>query len=214
MPPFAWVESEWRVRLTARRDAARLEARRGGARPRCATRSSPTCSATPGRRCGRSRTGWSTRRHGRRARPRPPARWSGRSQAEGLVEVEEVLGGRARGVQDACAWRRSPRRACGPRRVRSGAKRAAAIGPKQRDALRGAGRACRRASRWPHLRERGVGADVVQRLAARGLVTIRSEQVDRDPFDAGARRRRRRRTRAATSRGADRRAGARRSTAC
>jgi primosomal protein N' (replication factor Y) (superfamily II helicase) len=36
------------------------------------------------------------------------------------------------------------------------------------------------------LRERGVTADVVGRLAARGLVTIRAEAVERDPFDRAA----------------------------
>ncbi len=54
-------------------------------------------------------------------------------------------------------------------------------GPRQRallETLRGAPRGVGMAD----LRERGVGADVVQRLARRGLVVVRRERVDRDPF--------------------------------
>ncbi len=38
----------------------------------------------------------------------------------------------------------------------------------------------------PALAERGVAADLVARLARRGLVSLRRERIDRDPFDASA----------------------------
>ena len=36
------------------------------------------------------------------------------------------------------------------------------------------------------LRDRALSADVVLRLAARGLVTVRTERLDRDPFESTA----------------------------
>ena len=41
----------------------------------------------------------------------------------------------------------------------------------------------------PELASRGVGADAIARLAKRGLISLRAERVDRDPFDSAAVRR-------------------------
>ena len=49
------------------------------------------------------------------------------------------------------------------------------------DALRGAPGGLR----VPSLNERGISTDVLQRLAAKGLVTVSRERVERDPFAAG-----------------------------
>src|SRR5262249_24231228 len=38
----------------------------------------------------------------------------------------------------------------------------------------------------PSLVARGIGADTVARLTTHGLVAVRHERIDRDPFDAGA----------------------------
>lgn len=59
------------------------------------------------------------------------------------------------------------------------------IGPRQRAALDVLA-AATAGLPTSELRDRGVSADTVARLAARGLVTIRREQNERDPFDRAA----------------------------
>jgi primosomal protein N' (replication factor Y) (superfamily II helicase) len=177
MPPFAWVESEWRVRLTEA-GVKRAEGRRGAAHP--ALRDAilallggqawiPLRSiayrlehATPGRR-GRAM----------------PARAAVRAlQADGLVEVDDVLEGQTEAYKTV-------------RFVQITASGSGAlagsdlVGPKQREALAvlagvPAGLPV------AQLRERGVSYDVLQRLSGRGLIAVRREATDRDPFDTAA----------------------------
>ena len=37
----------------------------------------------------------------------------------------------------------------------------------------------------PALNERGISTDVLQRLAAKGLVAFRHQRIERDPFASG-----------------------------
>jgi primosomal protein N' (replication factor Y) (superfamily II helicase) len=60
-----------------------------------------------------------------------------------------------------------------------------ALGGKQRDAL-GALHGAPHGLSARDLRARGIGAAVVKRLAARGLVTLRAERSERDPFGVDA----------------------------
>jgi len=179
MPPFAWVESEWRVRITA---AGEARAIRAGGR-RTTLRDSLLADLSGG--------SWSPLRAiayrlehaggGRKSRA-VPARAAVRSlQAEGLVEIEEVLGGRA----DAFRTVRVAAITDEGARALAAERLDVALGPKQRAALAAlAGEADGIAV--PALRDLGLSADVVERLAGRGLVTIRRDQVDRDPFESAA----------------------------
>jgi primosomal protein N' (replication factor Y) len=177
MPPFAWVESEWRVRITAD-GVSRAGQVRAVARPtlRGSILSSLVDGAwTPLRSVAYRMEQRAAGRKGRAV----PARAAVRAlQAEGLVEIDDVLGGKAEAFKTVrvAAITALGRQALGGSDV---------LGPKQREALAAlAGDA----SGLPvsQLRERGVSYDVLQRLDARGLVGIRREAVDRDPFDAAA----------------------------
>jgi primosomal protein N' (replication factor Y) (superfamily II helicase) len=187
MPPFAWVESEWRVRLTP-----------GGSARAAAMR--PSASATLRDRIVALLAGlaWTPLRAiayriehasgGRRGRA-VPARAAVRSlQADGLVEIEEVLGGRADAFKTV---RVAALTAQGLQVVGQPAEGPApgapgegpALGARQREAL-AALAGVPEGVTLSVLRERGLGPDVFQRLATRGLVTLRREQVDRDPFES------------------------------
>ena len=102
-------------------------------------------------------------------------------QAEGLVEVEEVMGGRAEAfktVRRGGRHRGWQQLALGGGRPRPRSARSSARPWPPWPARRGRGA--------PGLRERGVGADVVERLGGGASSRIRREQVDRDPFESSA----------------------------
>jgi len=177
MPPFAWVESEWRVRVTEA-GTKRAEARQGSLRP--ALRDSVLSLLAGGR--------WTPLRSiayqlehmasGRRGRA-VPARAAVRAlQADGLVDVDDVLEGQA----EAFKTIRVAGIAAKGTDALAGSN---VLGPKQREALvllAGVPEGMPVAK----LRERGVSYDVLQRLAGRGLVEIRREATERDPFDTPA----------------------------
>jgi primosomal protein N' (replication factor Y) (superfamily II helicase) len=179
MPPFAWIETEWRVRITSAGEA------------RLAGRQSSRGSLRDSVLADLAGLSWSPLRAiayrlehasgSRRARS-VPVRAAVRSlQDDGLVEIEEVMGGRAQAFKTVrlAAITAEGRIALG------GARSETALGPKQRAAL--AALAAHVAGvAMPDLRERGLGADVFDRLEGRGLVSIRREQVDRDPFESPA----------------------------
>ena len=204
MPPFAWVESEWRVRIDARRAAAPgapasvgvLDAARAGAR-RCSTGGGWMPLRAVAFRLERAGAG-------RRGRGLPVRAAIRALQADGLVEVEDVLGGQADAFKTVrvAAITDDGRRALGGR--------PSALGPKQRAALAAARRGVPPGSRSPACGSRGVSADVVERLAERGLVVDSPRAGRARPVrvvGAGRRRRRRRRRRADADRGAGRRLG-------
>jgi primosomal protein N' (replication factor Y) len=177
MPPFAWVESEWRVRITPEGIL-----RSGKARPasRLTLRESILLLLADG--------AWAPLRSiayrlehasaGRRGRA-VPARAAIRAlQAEALVEVEDVLGGQAdafKTIRVAAITVQGSQALIGPD----------VLGPKQREALAVLA-GVPDGIPIGQMRERGLSADVLQRLEARGLVTIRREQVDRDPFESSS----------------------------
>ena len=183
MPPFAWVESELRARLTPS-GRSRVEAAAG--------RAAGTLREAVLRLVGDA---WTPLRsvayrleHGGTGRRRAaPARALARAlEREGLVEVEEVLSGRARAFKTRRVAAATAAGLSALAALDAGGEAATVIGPRGRDALRAAG-ALPEGLPLAVLRDRGIGADVVQRLAARGLVSIRDEQVERDPFAASAR---------------------------
>ncbi len=182
MPPFAWVESELRARPT---EAGRARAAAAAGRPPATLRAAVL---------GLLGDGWTPLRsvayrleHGAAGRRRgTPARALVRAlEREGLVEVEEVLSGRARAFRTRRVAAATVAGLSALEGTADGVDGGSGLGPRQRDALRAVA-AVPEGLPIASLREAGAGADVVQRLAARGLVTIREEQVERDPFAAGA----------------------------
>jgi primosomal protein N' (replication factor Y) len=192
MPPFAWVESELRVRSTEP----------GRAQPAAAGRATLRSSVlallgdgawTPVRSLAYQLEHAGT---GRRGRPVPVRAAVRLLQAAGLVEVEDVLTGRSSAFRTAriaaiTAAGQSALEAlqdtadAGSQKSGKGGETVAvgrALGPKQRDAL-AALAGVPGGLDLAALRDRTLTADVVQRLAARGLVTIRTERVERDPFE-------------------------------
>ena len=99
-------------------------------------------------------------------------------QADGLVEVEDVLGGQA----DASKTVRVAAVTVDGRRALDGGE---TLRPKQRAALALLAEAPAGLA-LGGLRESGVSSDVVERLADRGLVSIRRERAERDPFESSA----------------------------
>lgn len=182
MPPFAWVESELRARLTPA-GRTRVEAS-SGRRP----------ATLRGAVLGLLGDGWTPLRsvayrleHGGAGRRRPaPARALVRAlEREGLVEIEEVLSGRARAFRTQRVAAATVAGLSALEAIDDGGEGAVALGPRQLEALRALA-ASPHGLAVPALREHGAGGDVVQRLAARGLVSLREERLDRDPFAASA----------------------------
>jgi primosomal protein N' (replication factor Y) (superfamily II helicase) len=177
MPPFAWVESEWRVRIT---EEGRQQAARTAGWSRASLRETILSLLGDGNwmplRSIAYRLEHATT--GRRGRVLPARAAIRALQADTLVEVEDVLAGQA----DASRTHRVAAMTEAGTRALAGPD---ALGPKQRAALTLLAAA---ADGLPlvGLRESGVSADVVQRLADRGLVAIRRERIDRDPFESSA----------------------------
>jgi primosomal protein N' (replication factor Y) len=177
MPPFAWVESEWRVRLTPD-GRGRLGASPASARS--TLRERVLALLEDGKWMTLRAVAFRLARAAGAKRGRGlPVRAAVRFlQAEGLVEVEEALGGRAdasRTVRVAAATEEGARALAGGE----------PSGTKQRLALKLLGEAPRGVA-LGDLRAAGVSTDVVERLAERGWAAIRSEPVDRDPFESSA----------------------------
>jgi primosomal protein N' (replication factor Y) (superfamily II helicase) len=177
MPPFAWVESEWRVRIT---EDGRQHAGRMNAWSRATLRETILSLLGDGHWVPLRAIAYRLEHAstGRRQRVMPARAAIRALQADGLVEVEDVLGGQAdasRTVRVAAITEAGARALGGPD----------ALGPKQRAALTLLAAEPGGLS-LPALRESGVSADVVQRLADRTLVAVRRERVDRDPFESSA----------------------------
>jgi len=189
-PPFAWVESELRVRLS---DAGRGRAATVTLRPstqRDALLALAEDSWTPLRSIAYRLEHAGGRRRGRAVPSRALAR---ALAAEGYLEIEDVLRGSSSRFKTTrvAALTLTGREAFEALGEGVGARRSTAlgtglpVGTRQRDvlaALAGVPDGVPVAS----LREQGISADVLQRLAARGWVSLRQERVDRDPFAPGA----------------------------
>jgi primosomal protein N' (replication factor Y) (superfamily II helicase) len=177
MPPFAWIESEWRVRITPAG-----EARGTGPGARRATLREAILAELAGGAWMPLRAIAYRLEHaaGSRRSRGVPARAAARAlQADGLVEIEEVMGGRAESFKTVRVAAITDAGAL----ALHGEATASPLGPKQRTALSVLA-ADRDGVAFGDLRDQGVGSDVVDRLAGRGLVTVRRQQVDRDPFDS------------------------------
>ena len=195
MPPFAWVESELRVRLT---EAGRGRAAAVTLRPstqRDALLALAEEAWTPLRSIAYRLEHAGGRRRGRAV----PARALARAlAAEGYLETDDVLRGSSSRFKttkvaaltvpgqeafEALGGGGEPSLGAGP--STSLGAGGLPVGARQREALAalaGVPDGVEVAS----LREQGISADVVQRLAARGWVSLRQERVDRDPFAPGA----------------------------
>jgi primosomal protein N' (replication factor Y) len=177
MPPFAWVESEWRVRIT---DEGRQRVAGIGAWSRTTLRETILSLLAEGvwvpLRAIAYRLEHATT--GKRGRVMPARAAIRALQADRLVDVEDVLGGQV----DASRTLRVAAITEAGALALTGAD---PLGPKQRAALDMLATVPEGLSA-ARLRESGVSADVVQRLADRGLVSVRREPVDRDPFESSA----------------------------
>ena len=174
MPPFAWIESEWRVRLT---DAGMVRAAELRGRSGLPLRDTILASLEAGAWTPLRSIAYRAERAAGVRRGRPvPARAAVRAlQAEGFVDVDDVLEGQARAFKTV----RVARITAAGSAALAGSE---ALGPKQREALAhldGSPAGMPVAL----LRERGVSSDVLQRLAGRGLVELDRQVADRDPFE-------------------------------
>jgi primosomal protein N' (replication factor Y) (superfamily II helicase) len=183
MPPFAWVESEWRVRITA---AGEARAGRSTGGRRRTLRDSVLGLLSGG--------GWAPLRSvayrlehaaaGRRGRALPVRAAVRALQADGLVEVEDVLTGQAQAFRTVRVAAITPAGqealAAAERGDEAGAVN---LGARQREAL-GSLAGMPDGVSFARLRERDLSAEVLQRLAGRGLVSVRRDQIERDPFEA------------------------------
>ena len=115
---------------------------------------------------------------GRRGRALPARAAVRALQADGLVEVDDVLEGQAEAFKTVRVAQITA----------AGVNAAAGIGARRPQAARSDRALARAPAGLPvaQLRERGVLYDVLQRLSGRGLVAIRREAADRDPFDTAA----------------------------
>lgn len=181
MPPFAWVESRRLVRLTEKgREALRaglpLEGAEGkeGAILRALADGRPR---SPRQVASLASSQLDEAARGGRAVPVRAALAS--LERRGLVLSAQVVRGSAVGhktVAFAALTLEGRRIAASPSERES-------LGPKQREALAlldGAPVGLPVSS----LRERGVAQDTLHRLARRGLLALRRERVERDPFSA------------------------------
>ena len=185
MPPFAWVESEFRVRLTEAGErramqlppAARLPLRDSVLRLLAG-------SGWMATRAVAYRLEHEGGKRGRTVAVRATVRGL---EYDGLVETEDVLTGQATAFKTV---RVAAITVAGLARLDAletepGAAHGPALGSRQREALE-ALKGVPTGLELSRLRERGLGADVFERLEARGLVSVRREQMERNPFDAGS----------------------------
>ncbi len=174
MPPFAWIESERAVEITEHGRAA-LEHDVGlgsGLGPQIAllrmlASGKPVPLRVLRRRLSRDSKDESDVRVHSVVRSLERA---------GLVRVTTALRGRSTAFKTIKVAAIS---VGGLERLAS--ENAGAIGQRQREALE-ALRGSAEGMPLSALKDRGVGLDAVRRLAAKGLVTVRSVRVDRDPF--------------------------------
>jgi primosomal protein N' (replication factor Y) (superfamily II helicase) len=175
MPPASWVESERHVLITPD-GAALLE--QGAIRL-----TEPEVRALQALASGDP---LSLTRLAHRASLEAPALVVRALGRDGLVEIAHVLRGRSapfRLVRVAALTAAGQEVAAAE--ARAGDRVEARLTARQREALL-ALRGVPDGLAAPALRERGIDAGVLTRLASRGLVTIRRERQERDPFQAGA----------------------------
>jgi primosomal protein N' (replication factor Y) len=169
MPPRAEVESERRVRITdAGREALADGSRTSGTRERV-LRVLQHAGAEPVAKIARRLAEAGTKK-GIHAVVNALA-------GDGLVEIELPLVGRAdafRSERVAAITAQGLDEAAQPK-----------LGPRQLEAI-AALRGAPEGLSFVHLADRGIDADTVRRLAARGLAAIHTRRVDRDPFTSGS----------------------------
>ncbi len=179
MPPFAWIESERAAQITIRGlDVLRSAGLPGirtsaGALDLAVLRALERGEPVPLRVLAEKSCRNKVRRT---AGHEPPLRSRVRSlERAGLIVTTTALRGRGRAFK---TMRVAAITAAGLEALAANA----CAGRRQRDALvMLAGN--REGLSFPALRDRGVGTDALRRLAARGLVTVRTARVERDPFD-------------------------------
>jgi len=181
MPPLAWVASDCLVQLT---DAGAASVGASGSRAR-RTRGEKTLGIlVPDRWMSVKTLALQLQARQTRQRARVPVRGIVHAlERQQLVRTQTVLIGRASAfktmrvveVTDAGRGRLAqagPHEAAGADRV---------LGPKQREAL-GILAASAEPIAAGMLREQGISSDTIDRLRDRGLVTVGSRPVERDPF--------------------------------
>jgi primosomal protein N' (replication factor Y) len=181
MPPLAWVESECLARRTER---GRLQSRARDSRSRRTYRSAILSDIPDDRWISVKAIAAQLGRRSAAQKARVPVRAIVLAlEREGLVETDTVLKGRTSAFKTIPVVSLTR---IGVERLRVPGAQAAGdvaepLGHKQREALDilGASGEAVPASR---LREAGVSADTVNRLRARGLVAVRKQPVERDPF--------------------------------
>ena len=185
MPPFAWVESELRARAT---DEGRRRATTVGSGARTTLRVSLLSLLADGNWAPVRSLAYQLEHAGgnRRARTVPVRALVRSLEAQGLVEVEDVLTGRSSAFRTARIAAITAAGLSALEALQSGVSAAAGLGPKQRDALAALAGMPAGGGDLASLRDRSVTADVIQRLAARGLASLRTERRDRDPFESQA----------------------------
>ena len=111
------------------------------------------------------------------------ARWTAEYYAAGAGEtITAVLPPKARGDRSDA---HKSRRVAALTAAGRGALEGPALTPKQREALEILS-GVRDGLPTPALAARGIGADTVSRLARQGLIGLRQERVDRDPFESAS----------------------------
>jgi primosomal protein N' (replication factor Y) len=176
MPPLAWVQSERVVRITEAGLARLADGGEAGARE-------TVLELLRDRRriYARNLPALASARAGTAARPVRGVQAAVASLAsEGHVAIETPLEGQASAF-------RTRRMASLTLEGFEAASNASATQARLGAAARRAIELLRHAPEGrsvPDLRDEGIGADTIGRLRARGLVSIRRERIDRDPFEA------------------------------
>jgi primosomal protein N' (replication factor Y) len=181
MPPLAWVESD---RLVRRRGPTIDAAGESGSQPRASARRALLLAIPDdrwvsvralGAHVGADRSG--------RARGAPIRALVHALEQDGLVETTTVLKGRASAFRTASIIELTPAGRARPATTGEQAEGGAADPPgrRQREALE-ALRSSVEGIPINRLRDMGVSGATVARLRARGLVVVRRQPLERDPF--------------------------------
>src|SRR5512139_2015617 len=181
VPPGAWLQSGYRVRIT---EAGQAQAIVGVPSDRSGLRSAMLQRLPPGKWVSLGAIASRLKKSpGKKSRGVPTLALARALECEGLVQIEEILRGQA---VSSRTMRVAAPTAAGIEAARALAGRPedavlARLGPRQRRALLAlAGRP--EGQHVSALAGEGVSADALARLAARGLVTVRREEAERDPF--------------------------------
>ncbi|MEW5983342.1 MAG: primosomal protein N' [Acidobacteriota bacterium] len=176
-PPMAWIESRRVVTVTPD-GQRRLEAddlgdlpplQAAGLRVLAAGKSLPVSTF-------RSRLAAKLGRPGT-----APGGWALRAlERAGLVNVSQLLGGQRMAYRTTRVAELTPQGQVVAAALRDGAS-VEGLGPRQREALRALA-AAPDGLPTSDMRDRRLGVDGLHRLALRGLLTVRRQTVERDPF--------------------------------